>query len=674
MTRINTNISSIIAQTNLSRANDQLQQSLTRLSTGLRINTGKDDPAGLIASENLRSDINGVQKGISNSQRANQIISTADSALGQVSSLLNDLRGLVSEASNTGAMSEAQIQANQLQVDSSLAAIDRIAQTTSFQGRKLLDGSLDFITSGIIDGKATVTVAGVTDVAASLAGQSGVDFAAVAKGTVGNAVTIAIATGAANTGSVVGSAITITVTTGATAADILNVVSATAAVNALVTASSLTPATAVSNVAATNLAGGVDGNEFIITANSGGVSWNGAQVIITSGGAAPGGETTAYNTTTNVLTVTATSTSTASEILTAINNDGHFNAVLLNSNGSGTAVATGTTTLAGATLSPNKLSNLRINQANFGTSSSIAVEINIDTQATQAALTYSGGTLAAPVVLEVGGDKGFNTFNFGGGTSIVQIRDAVNQLSDATGVTATVDTKGNLILNSLDFGSAGFVSAKALSGTFTTTDGVSPTAITRATGTDIALRINGLKATGAGLNATLNSSTLSLSFTADKTLVAGETVTFSIDGGGAKFQLGPDVVSSQQARFGIQSVSTAQLGGLNGKLFEMFSGGTKALATDARGASAVVSDVINAITTLRGRLGAFQKTTLDTNIATLTDTLSNLIDAQSTIRDADFAAESANLTRGQILVQAGTQVLQISNQRPQAILALLRQG
>ena len=213
-----------------------------------------------------------------------------------------------------------------------------------------------------------------------------------------------------------------------------------------------------------------------------------------------------------------------------------------------------------------------------------------------------------------------------------------------------------------------------MSGTFTTTDGISPTAITRATGTDIALRINGLKATGAGLNATLNSSTLSLSFTADKSLVAGETVTFSIDGGGAKFQLGPDVVSSQQARLGIQSVSTAQLGGLNGKLFELFSGGTKALATDAGGASAVVGDVITAVTTLRGRLGAFQKTTLDTNIATLTDTLSNLTDAQSTIRDADFAAESANLTRAQILVQAGTQVLQISNQRPQAILALLRQG
>lgn len=145
MTRINTNVSSLTAQKTLARSNDQLQEALTRLSTGLRINKGKDDPAGLIASEVLRSDIVSIQRAITNSQRANQLIATADSALNQVSSLLNDIRGLISEAANTGALSPEQISANQLQVDSSLEAIDRIAQTTTFQGRRLLDGSLDFL-------------------------------------------------------------------------------------------------------------------------------------------------------------------------------------------------------------------------------------------------------------------------------------------------------------------------------------------------------------------------------------------------------------------------------------------------------------------------------------------------------------------------------------------------
>ena len=75
---------------------------------------------------------------------------------------------------------------------------------------------------------------------------------------------------------------------------------------------------------------------------------------------------------------------------------------------------------------------------------------------------------------------------------------------------------------------------------------------------------------------------------------------------------------------------------------------------------------------MRGRLGAFQKTAIDSSIASLNDTLINLTDAQSTIRDADFATESANLTRAQILVQSGTSVLAIAKQQPQNVLALLR--
>ena len=101
----------------------------------------------MIASEPLRSDITSLNKAISNTRRAVQIIATADSALGQVSTLLNNIRGLIVEAANRGALSDNEIAANQLQIDSSLEAINRIAQTTTFQGRKLLDGSLDFISN-----------------------------------------------------------------------------------------------------------------------------------------------------------------------------------------------------------------------------------------------------------------------------------------------------------------------------------------------------------------------------------------------------------------------------------------------------------------------------------------------------------------------------------------------
>ncbi|MDR3110260.1 MAG: hypothetical protein LBU65_11335, partial [Planctomycetaceae bacterium] len=143
------NVSALGAQVQLQRNMSDLSEVLTRLSTGLRINSGKDDPAGLISSELLKSDITATNMAVKNTQRANNVIAIADSALGQVSSLLNDIRGLVNEAANTGAMSTEQIAANQLQVNASLDSIDRISKTTNFQGKLLLDGSLDFATSGV---------------------------------------------------------------------------------------------------------------------------------------------------------------------------------------------------------------------------------------------------------------------------------------------------------------------------------------------------------------------------------------------------------------------------------------------------------------------------------------------------------------------------------------------
>ena len=105
---------------------------------------------------------------------------------------------------------------------------------------------------------------------------------------------------------------------------------------------------------------------------------------------------------------------------------------------------------------------------------------------------------------------------------------------------------------------------------------------------------------------------------------------------------------------------------------ELGSGEAAALDADPTAAAKIVDEVITKVTGLRGRLGAFQKTTVDTNIKTLEDTLEKLTEAESTIRDADFAAETAALTRAQILVQSGTSVLSIANSNPQNVLALLR--
>src|SRR5215467_1897452 len=107
MSRINTNIASLQAISQLNKNNTDLNLRLQRLSTGLKINSGKDAPAGLIASETLRSEITGINQAIDNSTRAGNVINTAEGALGEVSSLLLEVQSLTNEAANSGALSQS---------------------------------------------------------------------------------------------------------------------------------------------------------------------------------------------------------------------------------------------------------------------------------------------------------------------------------------------------------------------------------------------------------------------------------------------------------------------------------------------------------------------------------------------------------------------------------------
>src|SRR3954470_20575267 len=201
MSRINSNLASLQAQHTLARNQTDLSTRLQRLSTGLKINTGKDAPAGLIASESLRSEIAGIHQAIDNSQRAGNVINTAEGALGEVSSLLLEVQTLTNQAANTGALSPDEIKANQLQVDSILTSINRIANTTQFNGVKLLNGSLDYTTSGLATSAinvATINAAklpdnGTTSIIVQVTGSAQlgeVDFTGATVGT--SAITIEV--------------------------------------------------------------------------------------------------------------------------------------------------------------------------------------------------------------------------------------------------------------------------------------------------------------------------------------------------------------------------------------------------------------------------------------------------------------------------------------------------
>jgi flagellin len=158
MSRINTNVSSLIAVHNLNTNNASLQTSLERLSTGYRINSGKDDPAGLIASESLKSEQKATETAIGNAQRADNIVSTAEGSLGEVSNLLVSLQGLVGNSANEAGLSQDEKDANQLQVDSILSTINRISNSSSFEGTKLLNGTFDYTTSGLSTTSAFTSV------------------------------------------------------------------------------------------------------------------------------------------------------------------------------------------------------------------------------------------------------------------------------------------------------------------------------------------------------------------------------------------------------------------------------------------------------------------------------------------------------------------------------------
>jgi flagellin len=160
MSRINTNVQSLIGQRVLGQNNNSLNTALERLSTGLKINRGKDDPAGLIASENLRSEQKALNEAISNSDRADQVVNIAEGGLQEVSSLLTELQGLLTNSASQAGLSAEEKQAYQLQVDSILQTIDRVASSTNFQGIKLLNGSFDFRVSGVASGVSDFRVNG----------------------------------------------------------------------------------------------------------------------------------------------------------------------------------------------------------------------------------------------------------------------------------------------------------------------------------------------------------------------------------------------------------------------------------------------------------------------------------------------------------------------------------
>ncbi|MET0765725.1 MAG: flagellin [Blastococcus sp.] len=139
--RVNNNIAALNAYRNLSVTDGQMSKSLEKLSSGFRINRAADDAAGLAISEGLRSQIGGLKVAVRNTQDGISVVQTAEGALTETHSILQRMRDLSVQASNSGGLNSDALGNIQSEVTQLKSELDRIANTTTFNGKKLLDGS-----------------------------------------------------------------------------------------------------------------------------------------------------------------------------------------------------------------------------------------------------------------------------------------------------------------------------------------------------------------------------------------------------------------------------------------------------------------------------------------------------------------------------------------------------
>jgi flagellin len=323
--------------------------------------------------------------------------------------------------------------------------------------------------------------------------------------------------------------------------------------------------------------------------------------------------------------------------------------------------------------------SVSINSAKVG-SATLAVSVAVVASAQTGQLNFLGSStgLAHGATISIAGNTGTVQLSFASATTGASIVTSINQFSDSTGVAATLSSDSkSVIITSTGYGASQFVSVSSNSTSFATKD-VTGVTTTKDTGRNATVTVNGAAVQSDGLNLKVVTANFEADITLNSTInTNGASKTFGVTGGGATFSLGAQVNTANLASIGIGNVNTGSIGKTvsNGSIFTLADlGSGKAAAVnngDTGLAQNIVNQAIKDVAGLRGRLGAFQKNVLGSTINSLNVALENVSSSESAIADTDFASETANLTRNQILVQAAGSVLQQANQSPQSVLKLL---
>jgi flagellin len=600
---INTNVASLNAQRNLTTSQGQLATALQRLSSGLRINSAKDDAAGLAISERFTTQIRGLNQAVRNANDGISLAQTAEGALGETGNALQRIRELAIQSANStnSASDRAALNAESSQL---LAEVQRIAQSTQFNGQNILDGtfaSAQFQVGANANQTISFGVAGATTntLGAFQATSTAVSNAAFdGAGFTINGVEIGVSA--------------------ATSAAGVSADSATAKATAI---NSKTALTGVSATAASSVVGAAP----VARANlaSGALVINGVSVgaIASDTNAVTQGRNaaTAINAVSNQTGVTATADASTGA-LTLATSDGR-NIALTSSAGNAAGAqaiqnATGLDVSTGANAAGHEVNTLTFGAGNLDTGApALATGDTFTIEGRVYELTTGGAVGAGNVAVTVGAASTPTA-------TVAALSTAINAEYTAgrTSVQASGASATNLTLTSDKWGSGVINYAETSAGTASVVVTTPGTAAADGTG-----------------NTTRG--TLTLSSASNFTL------------GGADLAFG-GLQSAAPALTRLDTVNISTVAGANAAI-------------------AVLDGALSQVTSIRADLGAVQNRFAST-ISNLQTTSENLSASRSRILDADFAQETANMTRAQILQQAGTAILAQANAIPQNVLSLLR--
>ncbi len=608
--RINQNIGAMVALNNLQKNDMGINKSIERLSTGLRIVRAADDPSGLVISERFRAQVEGIGQAVRNSQDGINMVQTAEGALDEVSNILRNMRNVALHAANTGPNDADTLQADQNQIGEAIKTLDRIASTTQFGAKKILDGSagvqgtvssadLGFV-SGTTDTQAGTYTVDITTAAArgsltSHASGTAAGRTAARVSTTGTGAALTAAETLTISGTNVDDPISIDLSLGATANDIRDAINNNADAQAL------------------GLTASVVGGQIQLD-----------QDRLGSGN--------------------------TSELDIAITNNGNGTAAFGAGSVASTSAATGATKFAEDELLTFSNGSNQVNVAiTAGTSMSAAVsQINKALDNASIGITASFDNSTAQFTLtndEYGGSSTVNnTFssNRAGANSTGLALSAGSSINLANANTAVGGAAGT---NGADV--AGTIGGNAATGSGQFLTGNAGTAVDGLT-----LKYTSNVTAGADQGSvTVTNNSLNFQIGA----FAGQTASLAISSM-ASTNLGT-------AASGTTTLSSVSLANIDVTSFN---------GEGAQDAIRVIDDAISQVTELRSQLGSFQKDILESTVSTLGVAKQNLASSESNIRDADFAEEMMKNSRSQILSQTGMSMLTQANQSGQAVMSLFR--